>query len=167
MGFNNQNVTSAENSLIASVELPVSQEVFVRDPLTNHEPGFSSTLASSSASTLVQHHIPRQKKTGASKLRRPVVDVVYITTGDFVKVDSDTFSQGIPYDAETFKVIFPNAWLMLGDVCVNVWNVINVQVGSRDRKKLRSSASIFVTENMILLIAFQQPIEKGQLPFIM
>ena len=107
-----------------------------------------------------------------------MVDVVHITTGDFVEVDSDTFSQGIPYDAETFsqgipydaetfKVIFPNAWLMLGDVRVNVQNVINVQVGSRDRKKLRSSASIFVAEKMTLLIALQQPIEKGQLPFIM
>ena len=167
MGFDNQNITSAENLLIAGVELPVSQEVFVRDPLTNDEPGFSSTLVGGSTSTLIQHHIPRQKKTGASKLRRPVVDVVHITTGDFVEVDSDTFSQGIPYDAETFKVIFPNAWLMLGDMRVNMRNVINVQVGSRDCKKLRSSASIFVAEKMTLLIALQQPIEKGQLPFIM
>ena len=160
IGFDNQSIISTENSLTASVELPVPLEDFVGD-LTNDAPGPSNTLAVSSASTLV-HRPTRQRRTGTSRLRRPGMDLD-ITPGTLVEVDPDTFSQGIKYDRDTFQALFPNASSVLGDARMHVRNQINLQ-GIGGRKALKQAASIHVTEKVTLLIALQKPIEKGQLP---
>lgn len=158
-GFDNQNVISTENSFTVGAELPVSLTNFVGD-FPNDVPGFSSTLASGSTSTLVQRHTPRRNRTGAPRVGHPAAD----TPGTFVEVDLVTFKEGIKYDAETFKAHFPHAWAALGDVRVDFRNFINT-VGTSERKDLRKAASILIAEKMTLLIALQQPIEKGELPY--